>query len=157
MGCWRVLHGWILGGVILALAGCAGGSYVTVPPQMRAEPVPGTRLVYVGAGGYEWVHELVAQTGGYQTWVTKDGWRWTFRDPFSPMIGWQGPNEQGRQTVLGDMTALFPLRVGNDHAITYSGSKVGNPEETWRLYPALSCRLPRPYQRAGWRFRRIPH
>lgn len=132
--CWRrASRYWAAAGLLLvALAGCGGRDYVTVPPATRAELVEGVRLVYVGAGDYEWTHELVALRRGYRTWVTGDGWRWTRRDPFSPFIAWQGPGERGRQVVLGDMTELFPLTVGDSAIVEYSGSSDTAPE-VWRL------------------------
>lgn len=99
-----------------------------LPPASRPELETGYTLTW-GRDGFQWQVRLISTAGGYETWEHLDGsWQWTQADFISPLVAWSGPSDSGTRTNDGDMASLFPLRVGKEAKVTYTGVSEISPE-----------------------------
>jgi len=99
-----------------------------LPPAARPDLETGVTVTW-GRGGHQWQVRLISTAGGYETWEHLDGsWQWTQADFISPLVAWSGPSDSGTRTNDGDMASLFPLKVGKEAKVTYTGVSEISPE-----------------------------
>lgn len=97
-------------------------------PAPRPELETGVTLTW-GRSTYQWQVRLISTAGGYETWEHLDGsWQWTHADFISPLVAWSGPSDSGTRTNDGDMEPLFPLRVGKEAKVSYTGVSKISPD-----------------------------
>lgn len=99
-----------------------------LPPAEHPELETGVTLTWQ-RGGYQWQARLISTAGGYETWEHLDGsWQWTQADFISPLVAWSGPSDSGTRTNDGDMSSLFPLKVGKEARVSYTGVSANSPD-----------------------------
>ena len=99
-----------------------------LPPAPRPLLETGFAVTW-GRSSHHWQVRLISTAGGYETWEHLDGsWQWTQADFISPLVAWSGPSDSGTRTNDGDMKPLFPLKVGKEATVSYTGVSEISPE-----------------------------
>jgi hypothetical protein len=126
------------GTVALLVVACQAAGPPT-PGGLRPQPAellaparvpvlePGSSFVFRRGDGEEIVSRVVAVDGEDVTWEADDGWTWTGKAPFWPVERWQGESSEGSQEIRGDVSALYPLAIGEAAAYRYSGRSTQQP------------------------------
>ena len=132
---------------ILALAGCSqddfsllkisdkiglGGSDAKKKDAPAAQLAPSPAPIYAAGDTFVYSNDgilvqeqVVSATPDRVTWTNDQGLIWTTSsDVITPQLSWSSHQElgRGRQTVIGNPQALFPLREGNTVAFGVRGN-----------------------------------
>ena len=132
---------FLVGLVIASLAGCSDFSFprfgsggsgksaaekkaMMLPPAPAPIYEPGDTFVYDENGNVS-QEQVVAVTPDRVTWTNDKGLIWTAApDMVTPALSWSSDPElgRGRQTIIGNPMALFPLQEGNVAAFGVRGN-----------------------------------
>ncbi len=128
----------LTGCVILILAACQAAGPPT-PETLQPQPAavlapapgpelrPGAAFVFRHGNGGEVSSRVIGVDGEEVTWQADNGWTWTGKAFFWPVLSWQRAGASGSQQVSGDPGALFPLAVGERAAYRYTGRSSEEP------------------------------
>ncbi len=135
----------ILGAAVIALSGCgqieqflaqtsqnSSAPPPPAPPSELAELPPAPKPIYAPGDTYVYnddglivQEEVVSVSPDRVVWRNDSGLIWTTgTNVVTPPLAWSSDPElgRGRQSIIGDPSALFPLRAGNVVAFGVRGS-----------------------------------
>ncbi len=134
--------------LVLLLAGCAGAGRPQLPATVSEGPPvyrPGDRFVYRNEKGERAVREVVAVRDGRVLWVTEEGFRFEKRDPFIPMVAFEGRRSRGWAESVRVEGELWPLAYRKRSRITIDYRRLDKRRGIERRYSEnWRCRVNRP-------------
>ncbi len=132
---------------LLLFGGCAAPvpeKGVTLAPAARPAYRVGDRFVYRTEKGEEAVREVEAVADGVVRWRTEKGFRFAKRDPFLPMIAFEGARSRGRAVAVAVEGDLWPLAPGRRSRIRLDYVKTDRQGRERRYREWWRCRVNRP-------------